>query len=123
MKKLLSFFFFLIFAVAAPAIAGVKTFPLNTPIKEGLLLACKEEQAAVVIAKLSSENRTEEVDFLVPQLVARGICAIGYGTVTYVRQVLRVLTSYGLFTVYEAKVEGISFPLYIPMKDWEHASA
>lgn len=58
-----------------------------------------------------------------PQLVAQGICGFGSGQVTYVRQTLRIVTEHGLFTVYEAKVEGVNVPFYVSMKDWEHAQS
>jgi hypothetical protein len=120
MKPILLFVFSLLYSVTV--CAGVKTFPLNSPQEEGLVFACKDQTASHLIAKLSSENRLDELNIIGPQLVSQGICAFGGGTIVYLKQTFRVETEHGLFTVYEAKAEGVSFPLYIPMKDWEHSS-
>ena len=120
MKKLLLSFFFSTFALIA--LAGVKSFPLDTPIEE-VVIACKEQQAAEVISTLSAQNRLDELGAIGTKLFEQRICVFGHGTVTYVRQVLRIEVSDGLFTVYEAKVEGVPFPVFVPMKDYEHASS
>jgi hypothetical protein len=109
--------------IASSAFAQSKTplqrFPLNKPIPESAVTACKSAAIPIRLNTLMAQGKEDEASAAFEHAVTEGECLNGRGMVTYVRQVHRVDAADGaILTVYEASAGGMKF--FVPMLGYLH---
>jgi hypothetical protein len=106
-------------AALAQSAGSPQRFPLNKPIPEPALTACKSPDVLIRVNTLAADGREVEAMKMFEQAVGEGQCANGSAVVTYTRQVHRIDMPAGdVWTVYEAKSGGVT--IYIPMRGFLH---